>query len=244
MALVADLDRLAEKFEAAGQDQAAWFQEAVAEIADVGDHGLVEKAVAHLLVEDDVDAFGEGEIRAVGGDEFDAFEVVGGGEGAGGGEDRGVVDGVDLGGAAAGGEGGEDAGAGAEIDDAVAGLDVALDRGVIEFHARFVGEHALLFVETGEVAAVEVAITLLGRLGAGEEAAGGGREAGAEASQSVERHEVPGRISTGSVTLRPAGAECNRKLGAVAGVGRISLACQRRPRWASRAAGGGGRGEV
>ena len=60
-----------------------------------------------MFVKDDVDAVGEAEFRAVGGDEFDALEVVGGSERAGGGEDRGVVDGVDLGGAAAGGEGGE-----------------------------------------------------------------------------------------------------------------------------------------
>lgn len=208
-ACVADFRGFAEQLEAGGEDEAAGFEQAVAEVGDVDHHVFVEEVVAHLLVEDDVHGGVELEVLAVGADELDVFDAIVGSEGFGVFEDDGVVDGVDLGGTAAGGEGGEDAGAGAEIDDAVAGRDVAADGGVVKIHARLVGEHLLLLVELGEIAAVEIAVTLIrGRLGGGlgcgvnpgvkafaEEELGG--QLAAKASQRFEKSS-PGTAGRGA----------------------------------------------
>jgi hypothetical protein len=211
VAFVANLDRFAEKLELTRQDEPAGFQQAVAQIADIGDHALVEQAVAHLFVQDDIDSSRDGELRAVGGDEFDALQVVGHREDAGGVEDRGMIDGVNAGGPLARGECGEDAGAGAQINHPVPRPDTALDGGPVELHAGRVRQHALLFVEAGEVVAVKVAIVLLHRAANPKKPAHGREQTVAEAAKGEVGHEIPTDAASGSTSLPGVAAECNRK---------------------------------
>ena len=77
--VVAHLDRFAVKFEAAGNDPSAGFQQAVAEINDIGDNGLVEEEVAHLLVQDHVYRTGCVVVSAMNRDEVDRGQPVVGG---------------------------------------------------------------------------------------------------------------------------------------------------------------------
>ena len=158
-------DRFAEEFEESWHNLAAGPEQALAQVDHVGDHGFVEQEVAHLFVQNDVDGFAGFEIAAVGGDKFYAFNLVMLGDLSCVLENFGVVDGVDFAGTLPGGEGGEDSGACAEIDHEIAGMDVALDRGVVEIHARLVGEHFFLFAELGEIPAVEFTVVGVGAAG-------------------------------------------------------------------------------
>ena len=78
-------------------------------------------------------------------------------------EDFGVIDGVDPAGALTGGKRSQNPGACPQVDHTGAGSEVARDRGVVEIHARLVGQHALLLEEVGEIPAVVFAITPLRR---------------------------------------------------------------------------------
>ncbi len=158
VAVVFYFDRLAKKFEQRRHDAATWLEQAFAQVDHVGDHRFVEEEVAHLFVQDDVDGIVGFEIAAVRGDKLNTFELVVLGEPAGMFQNVGVIDGVDFAGTLAGGERGENSGARAEVDHAVAGPDVARDRGVVEIHARLIGEHFFLFAELGKVPAVELAV--------------------------------------------------------------------------------------
>jgi hypothetical protein len=46
-----------------------------------------------------------------------------------------------------------------QIDDTIAGLNMATDRGVIEIHSRLVSQHPFLLKKTGEVTAVEFPVS-------------------------------------------------------------------------------------